>query len=326
VDLDVISFTVSFGSSNPSNAPIPWEEFKTSFLPPRNISPPPAGPTRAIFFADGAAAAVPTDTYCSSRITAGLLKDLKNNGSDPNALDWVVDPNHFQITTHSVFPSKQAFLISGNGSATNPSSQSTPETGSWNTSFGVGPAGVSDNSFESTHTVSLFKVTGGTEDLAYDFTEHSAVTPVIQNIPRSAWSADMALSPSISKVNSKSSTIANVLVGFQISPQLTVPDHTLKINVGVLQATWAPAEPVFQWTDPVIAFTDPFDQSQAIGTLTNSIGSPPVAATRTSIIQALIRQNLILNPEVRVSGFETSANFVLLDAPLLSYLGEERGA
>jgi len=98
VDLDVVSFTISFGAPRSAPLPVGWSDFKTKFLPQ---STTPAQTARA---AMGLITDPPPATIniIKADVTLGLLK------KDVTGYNWVVDPDHFNILTNSTIPSNNA--------------------------------------------------------------------------------------------------------------------------------------------------------------------------------------------------------------------------
>jgi Family of unknown function (DUF6603) len=320
VDLDVVSFTIHFGKQNPAIEPIPWSEFKSSFLPdPAASSGGAPSEPRA-----GAAASgnpIQTDTYCYSQITTGLLKDLTQGQQSADDPDWVISPELFQLTTHSVVPVTLATLITGNN-------KQTPIAGTYPQNFGVGPVGIANGDLSSQHAVTIQKLTGGQVDPDYDASPGLSIALVTANVPSAPWSKAMSLdlveSPNISAVNSTPSTIAALVVGITLSPAVQPSDSTPAFNIADLQVSTAPTQPEFSWSQPTIASTDPFDQTQAMQSFMSSLTG--AAATRSAILQELAGQGVAISAAVDVSDLAAAANQVLLHAPLLSYLGEERSS
>ena len=99
IDLDVISFDVTFGHSPDSSSLLTWAEFRT--LLPGDAT------------ADGSQSAV-----LSAKVTDGLIKDLSQAKSVP---DWVVNGTHFCFDLRSSIPVADTgigILPMGIGSAT----------------------------------------------------------------------------------------------------------------------------------------------------------------------------------------------------------------
>jgi hypothetical protein len=100
VDLDVVSFTIAFGAPRAEPAPIGWTTFAASFLPPPETTT--AAPRALAAHAITAAAAGTADPgILKATITAGLL-------SQPDGLDWILDPDQFRILTTSTIPANHA--------------------------------------------------------------------------------------------------------------------------------------------------------------------------------------------------------------------------
>src|SRR5205823_4225004 len=127
-----------------------WHEFKDSFLPPVTSGQPKAARPMLIPSALPAErlatgpTPTPTNTYCYTRVAAGLVKDLSQ---DPAAggLDWVLSPEMLQLVTHTAIPATRATLATGDGKPRSTTSTSIELSGDWTTNgFGVGPVGVAN--------------------------------------------------------------------------------------------------------------------------------------------------------------------------------------
>ena len=131
IDISVISFDVSFGSSK-SQTPkaISWSTFKGSFLP-----------------AD--------DAVCSISLQDGLVSVPQDGGG----VDWVVNPKAFVIVTDSVIPAKAAYI----------GTSSTPFDASQATAFGVGSMGVSSGDLTTSHTVAITTSGGAAAESDFEF-------------------------------------------------------------------------------------------------------------------------------------------------------------
>lgn len=326
VDLSVISFTISFGRSAPSIEPISWDDFKTSFLPNVNAQgmrfkslPQETMPT-------GDKEPIPTDSYCYIRVADGLVKDLTNGGVAANGPDWVINPEEFQLITHSAIPCSEATLATSRGNANDALLKSTALSaeGTANT-FGVGPVGVADGNLISKHVITVLKLgAGDSVDNGYDFSQHVKLTPSVGNAPKSAWSASTALNPDFKSINNSSSVIPSTLNGFVITANAPVPDKTVAVDISTLLATLDPTQPTFSWATPTIPTTDTFNQDQAMATLMSTINTSSATTMRASIVSALAAHSLTLDSAIDVTRMAASAANVLLSKPVLSLLGEEK--
>ena len=102
VDLDVVSFTISFGDQ-PTHKPVDWTGFQ-QFLPSVNAVPPNR---RRNLEAGDASAAATNKPLVNVLVASGLLKAFEARES-PDGLDWLVDPNGFVLATQSAAPCTDA--------------------------------------------------------------------------------------------------------------------------------------------------------------------------------------------------------------------------
>lgn len=96
IDLDVISFAIRFGPG-PKQEQIDWNGFQ-AFLPSVNANPAPESST----LKDDSEKALVNIT-----VAQGLLKTFQP-GEDRDGLDWLIDPNGFQLMTESTAPCTDA--------------------------------------------------------------------------------------------------------------------------------------------------------------------------------------------------------------------------
>ncbi|WP_437324924.1 DUF6603 domain-containing protein [Sorangium sp. So ce381] len=317
VDLYVVSFTISFGDSDPSPEPISWSEFKSSFLPKGSASPSPS-PRGAR--SGGDPPPIPIDTYCSSRVASGLLQDLSGQKRGDDDPDWIVNPETLVLETHSAMPSTEASYTTGDAAN---APRTTPLSGEWSRAVGVGPVAVAAADFVSRHAISIFRLDGDAED--YHFPVELAATPIKRNVPSAPWSPSVALNPNLTTLNAGAPMIADTLSGFRLSAPLTAPDQTpVPVRLAILQTTPHPHQGQGAWSAPKVATGDPFDQGRAMDVLTSTVNDArKVASTRVGILAALRAQGVTVDPSVNVDALAAHAADVLLSAPVLSYLGEE---
>jgi len=180
VDLDVVSFTISFGAEPIAPPPIGWDSFKSKFLPADSTVPPVPRKLvgRRAFAVKRALANVEPTTQTNTikaNVSSGLLQ------SDVDGFNWVVDPDHFSIVTNSAIPANNAeWALSADKVATLPntvSSYNPPEvdvtngpylelpkdtktfsdTLVWNPTVNIAP--MKQNDVQSYHTIQVCKRT-----------------------------------------------------------------------------------------------------------------------------------------------------------------------
>jgi hypothetical protein len=116
VDLDVVSFTISFGAAPTPPAPVGWSTFAANFLPPADSAPAPvallahaaasrAAPAPTAQMTAAAAEEDPAPNIVKATVTAGLLP-LTAPG-----VDWIVDPDQFRILTATTIPANHALWV-----------------------------------------------------------------------------------------------------------------------------------------------------------------------------------------------------------------------
>ncbi len=309
VDLTVISFTVKIGNQhNKKPAAISWNAFKDSFLPKSDSAD--------FVLLQKPETPVETETYCLSAVSKGMLKDLDGAKVAKTDPDWVVNAETLELVTNSAIPIKEATLITADDKE-----ESLPVG---KTDFGVGPVNVNINNFISEHTITINRMVGDKPDNAYDVAKHINIQPITAYLPSGTWGGKLVVNPSISTVNKTPQNIGDLVVGYSITTKALTPDHTpLPIDISILQQE-SEGTVHFEWATPDIPTTDPFDQNKSMEIFMQTLNS--ASSMRSEIIQVLNSNKLDVNPDVNIEALAQSANTVLLSAPVLSYLGEERAA
>jgi hypothetical protein len=112
IDLDVISFTVEFGSAAPQPV-LPWEEFRR--LLPGPVKLDPKAPANAKLSSDALATLENTATatldstaspLLTAKVTSGLVKDSSQGkaAGDITTPDWIINGTEFSIHISSAIP------------------------------------------------------------------------------------------------------------------------------------------------------------------------------------------------------------------------------
>ena len=102
VNLNIISFSIPFGSEKPAiSKKLTWNEFAATFLPPDNSKTGSNGTRPALVQWAG--------------VTGGLIKEW--NDPHTNERVWIVNPRDMEITTHSGVPATEAWTAGEDGCA-----------------------------------------------------------------------------------------------------------------------------------------------------------------------------------------------------------------
>lgn len=285
VDLYIISFTISFGDSEPTPlTAISWEQFKSSYLP-ANV--------------------------CTLNLTQGVIKlDVTDQGI---TYDWVVDPEHFTFTTGSLIPST--------GLSLNTAQQ---DLSSLTTDVGVGMVRVPSvsvapsNGFTSHHVITLAY---NDPQNNYDMSKFNQ-TPITTNSPQSLWQCTTSLQDLESSVASSNSTvIANTLSGMSFSAKVAPPDQVTPVALKNLM--YAPDFTInlIAYVKPVVPVGDNFTE-EACEEIQQTISQNTL---RTTILTRLKTTSFKISDTVHLTELSTNAdNGYFIGEPLLSYLGEEK--
>jgi hypothetical protein len=137
IDVVIVTFTIPFGATKAPPPPIGWATLAEKFLPgPTPTTPttpttppassgattPPASSGAAALVVRAAAAEPGSDAPGSDApagttnvvradVKAGKLKADVTDAAGP--LDWIIDPDHFQIVTNSAVPANHADWVTG---------------------------------------------------------------------------------------------------------------------------------------------------------------------------------------------------------------------
>jgi hypothetical protein len=189
----IASFTIHFGAGPEAPKPLPWDEFRKSFLPKSE------------------------DDIIGISVQAGLIKTLKGRKLKQNswgfedadgATHWVMNAPEFALALHSMIPINKWIL---------PESQDVI-TG---TPFGIAPMNLRIENEDITSKITLTVKHHGEGDVTKDF----VIEPVRQSVPAGLWGNEF-----LPDVNSES-VVKDIVTGFQIKGGPHVPpDETKSID------------------------------------------------------------------------------------------------
>ena len=221
IDLDVIAFTIEFGSKASLPPPVGWEAFSTGFLPK-----PTEANDEALLFA----AAAPTET--TNIIKANVAEGLAD--TDVDGFNWIVDSSGFSIVTNSTIPANNGEWMTSENDKTSipntidsygkqpaespflklPSGDMFSKTEVWEPTINIGP--MDEKDVQSYHSISLIKL---------EKTERYLVDVSIQPILESANTALWALNKDGNDNPNQPLLIPHTLSGFAISPIPRTPSQ-----------------------------------------------------------------------------------------------------
>ena len=202
----IISVTVDFGDSKPQATPIPWTQFRDSFLPQdpaTKTAPVVQGGAAHSAPAKAPAVAHPAkwlpNNVCSVTVKRGLVKTIKvkNAKTHQDGEAWIINPKQFHLVADSVLPIT-ATTINGK---------------SYGTPVGIAPMGVKTGQITTTYKITISGA-GSNANFAFQ--------PLKKAVPAALWGDN--LQPDI---NGKR-TIPDLLTGFEITP--AEPVHAPKTH------------------------------------------------------------------------------------------------
>lgn len=246
VDLDVVSFTINFGSTAVQPPPVTWQNIEMNFLPPP-VSPSqqtPAAP-KMMMFAAPAATPAPDDDTTTANVTASVALGLTGTdvtSQDGEVWDWILDPDDFEIVTATTIPANYAnwaiaaakttaisnLIADYNSPSVDVSTEpylelaagtdSYSATQVWNMDINVKPMGLKN--VQSVHSITLCKRTDSDSSGQFsDYLTEVTIEPVLGGSNTALWG-----DPSAAKDANIAAMLPATLLGFQIIPLPRNPD------------------------------------------------------------------------------------------------------
>jgi hypothetical protein len=358
VDLDVVSFTISFGSSAVQPAPVTWQNIETNFLPPPAQT---STPKKMMFSRAYAKTGLKADDTVTANVTASVATGLVTKdvtSQDGELWDWIVDPDNFMIVTATTVPANYAFWsISSSGepaqilnnlpivNASNlpylelaPGTKTFSDKQIWNPTVNVAPMKLT--SIQSKHTITLCKRSGSNDQGFSDYITSVAIQPVLGSSNTALWgtpNATAANDPNITPL------LSQTLLGFQIIPLPRNPDTVS--NVPLIDLLFTQGEQTnFSYTSaqPDTAYTLKVTNDPVAETLQIDVSgaSTQSLSNQFYVLQSLLQtwvvgqRNAIL-ADLDTNGFGTYApgqvtltnmgtTEALTDWPMINILGTNK--
>lgn len=306
IHLWIISFSIDFGASaNQQPEPISWDDFRESFLPTTTDTSIEnyAFQSHALLLATDD---VLTDSYCAANVSQGLVSQLEADEDNPEDINYIVNKHGTHFITNTVIPAKDGSVTVG-GTVVDPSNfvNATDYTNR-NQDFGIGPVGISDEDFDSAHSVTIEYEEGG-----FSPNIDIYVRAIIADVPKSLWLKQNVRTAGLDK----ETMITNVLVGFEIWTGASEPDVTPWVEIEVLLTNNTDYTPTLTWNDPdeVVGPEQPDDPFVE---LQSTIDNVPV---RADILDTLVAAGFDIDPNVNVSHLAAEADEYLLAPPYFAY-------
>jgi hypothetical protein len=303
VDLEIVSFTIGFGASQPSPPQwVCWDDFVANVLPSRPQD-------QRTLLRSGLTQADTGAPLVQINAPTGVLKNLAPVPGAALPLDWVVDGETLAIAVSSTVPlTDHRFSDDGNiALVADPDDHRQP-----NREIGVGPSNIGPAGLVSTLSIAL----GALVD------EGATVyaTQILASVPKAIWQQreldHNGVPAGVDPMNG--TTVDNALTGFMLVPQAPPPQPGPNIPIEYLLLTNdGPPIPV-AWSTPVLPASDPFAQQTVHATIADALAVP----NRATLIAAINNAGFRVNTQVDVSSLADAGAGALLWAPQLRYLGE----
>jgi hypothetical protein len=289
--------------------------------PRRGSRATPPAPTPAASAVDGGCATAARTVQDVSPVIAvvvndGVLQDLTRSGAviavhpDPEnpsetvevPIDYLVDPQHFRLTTQSLVPGK---ALSFNGTTW------TPAT--WSTAFGIGPMQLDTADVNSDHEVTVCRLT---DLLPYDgFTP----SPVLVRASKAMW----LYQPDLGRALNDGSLLEDCLQGLELRPEIATPTNSVPVNVATLEYDVEGTRTTAWGIDPAPS-ADPFGGLDPDATLAATIGAPAVDGARSPILAELVRNGFDIGSYLDTEPMQDPERLELLGEVVLACLGEAK--
>ncbi|KQZ05910.1 hypothetical protein ASD21_18165 [Caulobacter sp. Root1455] len=304
IDLDVVSFTVSFGDDSDDSQFLKWSDFRTSFLP-----------------ADTA--------VCSIQALNGLLRD-RSKEMKSGEPQWIMTPDNAVLSVNLAAPAKTVAFADGAKPMT--TLPDLPNT-TWNAAVAIGPMGIAGDQFGS--DLQIIVQRKGLEETAgagvwTDYTVGR--NPKIRSAPASLWREATEVRP---QDPNAAALMLDTLCGFDISTPQRPPDTTQPVDLAALRYDDT-ALPLI-WSGGVVTgyglapqhgsdltYTLPGGASGACkGFVLQTINA--ASQTRGQIIAAMLGQGMLTSDFAAGGGVDLTAfstSTVLDDWPAIHVLGE----
>ncbi len=295
--IELLGFSFSFATGAASTQPadpIDWQEFQDSFLTGGSETAAPAPKAKAVLATAAAEPASPSSGIVLVQTGAGVLKDLSTKGL---AVQYIVDPQTFELVAQSQIPAK-TIVVNG-----------TPIVATWNTTFGVAPMSVSPDDFTSTYSLTITR-----DGVPYDL---CSFAPALGPAPKALWSPPENLQSSLNTP----ADLANMAMGGNIAPRHPMPDETLPVAIGNLLFQQEQGHE-WTWNTNPAPVSNPWNEATATATLTSTVNSPDIVATRANIVVDLMCNGFVLSSVIDTQPLSQADKLNLLAPVELAYLGE----
>lgn len=244
VDLDIISFTISFGSDAAEPAPVTWQNIQQNFLPKPSQSQQKKRLAKAAIAGRRLEDEPPMELNVSASVQKGLIThDIKSE--DGENWNWILDPDDFEMVTATTIPANKANWMKDKDTPVEipndptlynlphidvserpylelvPPDKKLSDKYVWEPTLNIKPMKLKD--VKSVHTVTVFM--RGPHDGIGEFTEYIttlSIDPVLGSNNTALWG-----DPDVKDDPNMKTLIVKTLTGFELLP---VPRNPSVVN------------------------------------------------------------------------------------------------
>jgi len=347
IDLSVVSFTINFGASQSSSKkPVNWNTFLNTFYQvPELDEQVTASFTSASLTSDDSTDPVERGSESPLFFVANPGTYIPNslNTADVNQINWLYDPEDFEIITQSIFPAQTAeFNTKPLDNPIPPLNEIDPEQDSWYDGIIYMPY-QNQNSVEEVVTKMTITLTKKRESTGnYESFNAVKLTSVVEDVDSATASKNSSSFDKTIKSGSTSdsSIITNGLMGLKIGGLPYIPDVLSSIPLYQLIFQQGNAPKSFSYNnniEPNTEYSVQSVESESSLDITVNPGSISLKKSNNRVLEVLVdgwvsgNRNPILNQLAAdfgtydsnaVSFTKISSDKALEDWPVVGILGD----
>jgi len=331
VDLDIVSFSITFGDSSGPPDFLKWSDFVATVLPQGKAADAQSlSMRRSARLASPAALAedpppAPPPPVLQIAAKSGILKSLPPVPGAPVPLDWLVDGQTLVLIVSTTIPLNEDLTVESQGAVQlelDPA-DTTPPT---NKAVGVGPTNTPAPTGQTAAAAPTDPSTPPAFSSALSLTAKSSedsiilVDRILSAVPKAVWEQRDRDGNGVPQIADplNDTVLPNVLTGAQLTPKAPCPQRSLAVPIQWLQYTTDSDKPPLAWSQPVLLDSDTFNDETVHGTIAAA------APNRAQLIAAINRAGFAVDAQPEVGALADAGSGALLAPPALRYLVEAR--